>query len=127
MTKTLPLQHLISDDSQYQYSYNVLECQFGEGYEQIAQNGQNNESIIWSVNYKNLTPEYFNQLMKFLRGLKGADPLFATIPGESKKKTWRLVKDSLSVSTTAISRFDQTRIIRSISFQLKSTNAITSN
>jgi len=122
--KTLPHQNLIADESSFQYSYKVLEASFSDGYDQVAANGQNNEVITWSVQYKNLTPEYFNELMTFLRSLKGAEIVSATIPGESTSKTWRLVKDSLSVSTTAISRHDTTKIIRSISFSLRSTHAI---
>lgn len=123
--RKLPLtQYIDHDNSTISYSYRVLSAQFGDGYEQIAPDGPNNEVRTWSVTYKNLPKSEFDYVIGFLRSLKGAEPILAMAPGEYSNTKWRLVKDSLSTSVTAIANYDSSIIVRSITLQLRSVNVI---
>lgn len=123
--KQLPLtQYIDHDNSSIQYSYRVLSAQFGDGYYQASPDGINTESRTWQVTYKNLPKSAFDTVLKFIRSLQGVTPVLARAPGESKPSQWRLVPDSLSTSVVGISRFDQSNIVRSITFTLKTSHAI---
>lgn len=123
--RNLPYTNYIDhDNSTISYSYRVLSAQFGDGYEQVASDGINNESRTWTVFYKNLPKSEFDYVIAFLRSLKGVEPILAMAPGEYSNTQWRLVKDSLSTSVTAIANNDQTNIVRSITFSLRSVNVI---
>ena len=123
--RNLPLtQYIDHDNSTISYSYRVLSAQFGDGYEQISPDGINNESRIWTVFYKNLPKSEFDYVIAFLRSLKGVEPILAIAPGEYTNTQWRLVKDSLSTSVTAIAHNDNSVIVRSITFSLRSVNVV---
>lgn len=123
--RQLPLtQYIDHDNSTISYSYNILKSSFGEGYEQVAANGINNEHRTWSITYKNLPKDAFETVISFIRSLKGVEPILATAPGESIATQWRIVKDSLSTSVTGISRNDQNIIVRSITFQMRSVHVV---
>lgn len=123
--RNLPYTNYIDhDNSTISYSYRVFSAQFGDGYEQIASDGINNENRIWTVFYKNLPKSEFDYVISFLRSLKGVEPILAIAPGEYSNTQWRLVKDSLSTSVTAIANYDSSVIVRSITFSLRSINAV---
>lgn len=122
----LPLQNLIDEQQlSVSYTYRIFEAGLGDGYTQQAPNGINNESRKVSITYKNLRASEFNKVLTFLRGLKGVTPFSMKIPGEKTSSVFRLIPDTLSTSITAIAQYDESYIVRSITFTAQSAYDIT--
>lgn len=116
--QNLPLQHLIDDrDIQITHEYKIFESTLGDGYKQLAANGINNETRTVSIKYKNLRPNDYNTVLNFIRALKGVQPVFFTVPGETLS-LWTVDPAFQSVSTITAS-YDPSLIIRSITLTLR--------
>lgn len=114
----LPQQVLIDDrDQEVSYEYKIFESNLGDGYRQLAANGINNETRVVSLSYKNLRPTEYNEVLSFVRSLKGYQPCLYALPGEAAS-LWT-VDSTFSTSQTAISNSDPTLIVRSIKLTLK--------
>lgn len=116
--QNLPLQNMIDDrDIQITHEYKIFESNLGDGYRQLAPSGINNEVRTVSIKYKNLRPNDYNTVLNFIRALKGVQPVFFTVPGESLS-LWTVDPSFQSIST-ATSRHDPSLIVRSIQLTLR--------
>lgn len=117
MPSLLPLQDHIAKTSSLAVKYRTLSAQFGDGYEQTADDGINSKVVTWDVTYNNLNEDKADTLIAFLDNVRGSTSFYATPRGESQQ-LWRLVPESLKISHVAVSNIDG-EVYRTLSFQLK--------
>jgi len=111
----LPHQNLIDDkDLSISYEYKIFETTLGDGYRQLAPNGINNEVRTVTLTYKNLRVTEYNDVIQFIRALKGVKPVYYTLPGETQS-VWT-VNPNFTSTQIAISG---EKIIRSITITLR--------
>jgi phage-related protein len=99
MPASLPLQTAITQASQGQTNYKVLEVKYGNGYSQRAGDGYNSNQASWTVDWSVITSAELSTLVTAFDAAKGSDYFNWQAPGDAASKKW-VVK---SVSRTAMS------------------------
>lgn len=88
MPAALPLQTTISQASQNQTTYKLIEVKYGNGYGQRAGDGYNNNQGSWTVVWSVITANELSTLITAFDTAKGSDYFTWTAPGDSTSKKW---------------------------------------
>lgn len=99
MPTALPLQTSISQASQGETQYRVIETRYGNGYSQRALDGINGNQATWSVAWENITEAQFDTLVGAFDDAYGVDYFNWTAPGDASSKKWLVPKFTRSVSS----------------------------
>ena len=90
MVQTFP-NYYPDNNSSEKYKNRVLAAQFGDGYQQMAGDGINNELEKWALNFSNRPKAQVDAIRAFLVARAGVESFYWTPPGEtalSPPKRW---------------------------------------
>ena len=102
MPAALPLTTKISQASQAETTYKILEVKYGNGYSQRAGDGYNNVQASWTVTWDNISSSDLSTLVTAFDAAKGTDYFTWTAPGDGSSKKWVVKKHSRSNRSGAI-------------------------
>ena len=68
------------------YTMNIREVKFGDGYTQRMPSGLQNMDESWNLKWDNLSPDEALAITAFFEGLQGAYPFFWTPPNSTPRK-----------------------------------------
>lgn len=88
MPASLPLATEIDQASSGSTQFRVLINRYGNGYEQRAADGLNNNLATWEVSWEGLTLTSFNTIVSAIETAKGVDYFTWTAPGDASSKKW---------------------------------------
>jgi phage-related protein len=100
MPAALPLQDRISQATQGQTQYRILENHYGNGYSQRAQDGYNAQIATWNIDWGILSTTDMTTIITAIDTAGGVDYFTWTPPGESVSKKW-IVKTRTMSSQSA--------------------------
>jgi phage-related protein len=92
---------LVKDNCSFNPSLRVNELPFGDGYDQVSQDGLNTEIDEWDLSFRLLPLENATTLYEILRASKAstASVLAWTMPGRSVEQYWRAKTIKMAPST----------------------------
>lgn len=94
MPAALPLQNLISQASQGDRDYRVIEVKYGNGYSQRARDGVNSVVDAWSIEYANISYADLTTIYAAFDLAAGVDYFTWQAPGDTSTKKWVVAKCS---------------------------------
>ncbi len=100
MAQTLPATPLPSEASSVTYEQRVNSLQFGNGYQQDAVSGINNEFEMWDMVYTQITAAQFAAIKTVLSAAGSWDIINWTAPGGTAKK-YKMDKSGYTVTRVA--------------------------
>ena len=96
MSVSMPLPHKISQSVQGQYKFRTLVMKFGNGYEQVKNDGINNLVTEWQISWNSLLLSERNTVVNALILARGADVLLWTPPGFSSDQKFRMTEEGFT-------------------------------
>lgn len=94
MPAALPLSDSISQASQGDREYKVLDVKYGNGYGQRARDGINSVVDTWSIEYANVPYSDFTAICAAFDLAAGVDYFTWQAPGDATVKKWVVPKFS---------------------------------
>lgn len=99
MPAALPLSTEISQASQGETEYRILEVQYGNGYSQRALDGLNASMSSWNVSWENIPFAQFQALVAAFDAAYGIDYFTWQAPGDATTKKWIVQKWSRAAAS----------------------------
>ena len=100
MAQTLPTTPTPSEASSCTFEQRVNTLQFGNGYQQDAVSGINNEFEVWRVVYTQITAAQYSAIRTVLSAAGSWDVINWTAPGGTAKK-YKMDKAGYTMSRVA--------------------------